>query len=170
MQQISLGNFDKLILCRANVPTGRTLGAFPGSVQEKLYPWLSHVIAYCKEFVGAGVVDTWMRGDHPKIIMEPIETIRGRSYDNAIILVEEAQQLTFEEIKAITTRIGRNSKMVLTGDPAQRDTKTIALEQFLGIVQKYAISGIGSVKFTPDDIVRSDIVRDIIIAFEQEGV
>lgn len=170
MQQISLGNFDKLILCRANVPTGRTLGAFPGSVQEKLYPWLSHVIAYCKEFVGAGVVDTWMRGDHPKIIMEPIETIRGRSYDNAIILVEEAQQLTFEEIKAITTRIGRNSKMVLTGDPAQRDTKTTALEQFLGIVQKYAISGIGSVKFTPDDIVRSDIVRDIIIAFEQEGV
>ena len=111
-----------------------------------------------------------MRGDHPKIIMEPIETIRGRSYNNAIILIEEAQQLTFEELKAITTRIGYNTKMILTGDPAQRDTKTTALEQFIAIMKKYRIKDFGSVKFTPDDIVRSNIVKELFIAFEKEGV
>lgn len=170
MEQITLGNYDRLIICRANVPTGRTLGAFPGTIEEKLYPWLSHIIGYCKDCVGVGVVDTWMRGDHPKIIMEPIETIRGRSYDNAIILIEEAQQLTFEEIKAISTRIGRNSKMIMTGDPSQRDTKTTALEEFITIMRKYDVQGFDAIRFTPDDIVRSDIVKSIILAFENEGV
>ena len=170
MQQITLGNYDRLIICRANVPTGRTLGAFPGTIEEKLYPWLSHIIGYCKDCVGVGVVQTWMRGDHPKIAMEPIETIRGRSYDDSIILIEEAQQLTFEEIKAISTRIGRNSKMIMTGDPSQRDTRTTALEQFIGIMQKYDVQGFDAIKFTPDDIVRSDIVKSIILAFETEGV
>ena len=117
-----------------------------------------------------GVVQSWMRGDHPKIIMEPIETIRGRSYNNTIILIEEAQQLTFEELKAITTRIGYNTKMILTGDPAQRDTKTTALEDFISIMHKHNISGFGAIKFTSDDIVRSNIVKELIIAFEKEGV
>ena len=170
MDQIALGNYDRLIICRANVPTGRTLGAFPGTIEEKLYPWLSHIIGYCKDCVGVGVVDTWMRGDHPKIIMEPIETIRGRSYDNSIMLIEEAQQLTFEEIKAISTRIGRNSKMIMTGDPSQRDTKTTALEEFITIMRKYDVQGFDAIRFTPDDIVRSDIVKSIILAFENEGV
>ena len=170
MQQITMGNYDRLIICRANVPTGRTLGAFPGTIEEKLYPWLCHIIGYCKDCVGAGVVQTWMRGDHPKIIMEPIETIRGRSYDDSIILIEEAQQLTFEEIKAISTRIGRNSKMIMTGDPSQRDTKTTALEEFIGIMRKYDVPGFDAIRFTPDDIVRSDIVKSIILAFETEGV
>lgn len=170
MEQITLGNYDRLIICRANVPTGRTLGAFPGTIEEKLYPWLSHIIGYCKDCVGVGVVDTWMRGDHPKIIMEPIETIRGRSYDNAIMLIEEAQQLTFEEIKAISTRIGRNSKMIMTGDPSQRDTRTTALEEFITIMRKYDVQGFDAIRFTPDDIVRSDIVKSIILAFENEGV
>lgn len=170
MEQITLGNYDRLIICRANVPTGRTLGAFPGTIEEKLYPWLSHIIGYCKDCVGVGVVDTWMRGDHPKIIMEPIETIRGRSYDNSIMLIEEAQQLTFEEIKAISTRIGRNSKMIMTGDPSQRDTRTTALEEFITIMRKYDVQGFDAIRFTPDDIVRSDIVKSIILAFENEGV
>lgn len=170
MQQITRRNYDTLIICRANVPTGRTLGFMPGTVEEKLLPWLTHIISYCKDTVGSGVVETWMRGDHPKIIMEPIETIRGRSYSNAIILIEEAQQLTFEELKAISTRIGYNSKMILTGDPAQRDIKTNALEQFIDIMYRHSIDGFGAIKFVPDDIVRSDIVKDIIIAFEKEGV
>lgn len=170
MQQLSKGNYDRFIMCRANVPTGRSLGAFPGTIEEKLEPWFCHIIGYCKDLVGTGTVNTWMRGEHPKIIMEPIETIRGRSYDNAIILIEEAQQLTFEELKAISTRIGNNSKMILTGDPAQRDTKTTALEDFIDIMNRHNIEGFGSIEFIPEDIVRSDIVKHIIIAFEKEGV
>lgn len=170
MQQITMNNYERLIICRANVPTGRTLGAFPGTIEEKLYPWLSHIIGYCKDAIGVGVVQTWMRGEHPKIVMEPIETIRGRSYDDSIILIEEAQQLTFEEIKAISTRIGRNSKMIMTGDPSQRDTKTTALEEFITIMRKYDVQGFDAIRFTPDDIVRSDIVKSIILAFENEGV
>lgn len=168
MKEISKGNYDRLILCRANVPTGRTLGSFPGTVEEKLLPWLGNIIGYCKDIVGAKVVDCWLKGEFPKIILTPIETIRGKSFNDSIILVEEAQQLDFNELKTITTRIGRNSKLILTGDPAQRDTRTKALEEFVDLAHRYKISGFSAIKFFPEDIIRSDIVKELIIAFEKE--
>jgi phosphate starvation-inducible PhoH-like protein len=168
--QISKGNYDKLIVTRNAIGCGKSIGFFPGTVQEKLGTWLSHILSYCKEFLGSGTTDIWLKGEHPKIILEPLEVVRGRSYEHSVILVEEAQQLSVDEIKCLTTRIGEGSLMILTGDMKQRDIKEDGLDKFCQLVEKYEIDGVGIVRFTPDDILRHDIVREIILAFEKEGL
>src|SRR5574344_773794 len=168
-EEMFYDNYDKIILCRANVSTGKSLGAFPGDVTEKLKVWLMNLISYLKEMNSSGAIDCWMKGDHPKLILEPIETIRGRSFNDAIIIVDEAQQLSLDEIKCITTRIGTNSKMILCGDIAQTDIKgPSGILKFINMVKKHNIDNIGITEFTNDDIVRSDIVRDLILMYEKE--
>lgn len=102
--------------------------------------------------------------------MEPLEVVRGRSYINSIILIEEAQQLSIEELKCLVTRIGEGSLMILTGDPKQSDIKVDGLERFCDMVERRSIDGVGIVRFTPDDILRHDIVRELILAFQSEGL
>ena len=168
--QIAKGNFERIVITRNAIGCGKSIGFFPGTIEEKMKNWLAQVLSFCKEFVGVGTVNTWMRGDNPKIIMEPLEVVRGRSYTNSFILVEEAQQLSVEEIKCLVTRIGSGSLMVLTGDPKQKDIKEDGLEKFCNLIEKYNIDGVGVVKFTPDDILRHDIVKELILAFEKEGL
>ena len=105
-----------------------------------------------------------------EIEIQPIETIRGRSYKNALVLVDEAQNLDFDELKAISTRLGENSKLVLMGDPAQSDVKDGAdLLKFCYLVNKNGIN-LPVIKFEVDDIVRSDIVADLVKMFLRENV
>lgn len=170
IQQIALGNYERLVLCRAAVPTGKTMGFFPGDIYEKMLPWIQQMLTYAKQFAGANVVNTWMHGEHPKIILEPMETMRGRNFENTIVIVDEAQQLEFSEIKCLSTRIGQNTKMIFCGDLAQRDIKVSGLETFIKIVQRHEIASVGVTTFTVDDIVRSGIVRDLTIAYINEGV
>ena len=154
--------YKKLILTRSNIPTGRTLGSFPGTVEEKLAPWLAPMLSEIKNRVGTNTYDCWLRSG--KIELQPLETIRGRSYDNAIILVDEAQNLTPEEIKAISTRVGANAKLVLMGDIAQRDIQNSGLIFLLETVARHNVD-IPLIIFEIEDIVRSDIVADLVKAF-----
>ena len=170
IQQLALGNYERLVLCRAAVPTGKTMGFFPGDIYEKMLPWIQQMLTYAKQFAGSSVVNTWMHGEHPKIILEPMETMRGRNFENTIVIVDEAQQLEFSEIKCLSTRIGKNTKMIFCGDLAQRDIKVSGLEQFIDIVDRYEIDNIGITEFDVDDIVRSGIVRDLTIAYINDGV
>lgn len=170
IQQLALGNYERLVLCRAAVPTGKTMGFFPGDIYEKMLPWIQQMLTYAKQFAGSNVVNTWMHGEHPKIILEPMETMRGRNFENTIVIVDEAQQLEFSEIKCLSTRIGKNTKMIFCGDLKQRDIKVSGLEQFIDIVDRYEIDNIGITEFDVDDIVRSGIVRDLTIAYINDGV
>ena len=168
MDQISKGNYDRLVICRNAIGCGKSIGFFPGDVMDKLSVWLSHVLSYCKECVGPEVVELWLKGSNPKIILEPMEVVRGRSYENSIIIVEEAQQCSIQDIKCLTTRLGQNSLMILTGDPVQKDIKEDGLETFCKLVKDYHIDGVGIVNFTPEDILRNDIVKELVIAFQKE--
>ena len=168
--QIAKGNAERLIITRNAIGCGKSIGFFPGTIEEKMSSWLQQVISFCKDFVGTGTISTWMRGENPKIIMEPTEVVRGRSYCNSVIIVEEAQQLSIEEIKCLVTRVGEGSTLILTGDPKQKDIKENGLEEFCSLVERNNISGVGIVRFTPDDILRSDIVKELILAFEREGL
>jgi phosphate starvation-inducible PhoH-like protein len=156
------GKAKSIILTRANIPTGPTLGSFPGDIGDKLGPWLAPMVNVIKQRLGSGDYDA--KKHSGQIQFQPLETIRGASYENAIILVDEAQNLSYEEVKAVTTRIGENSKMVLMGDPMQRDTRDSGLVEFKKIINKYDLE-IPIVEFTVDDIVRSDIVAVLVKAF-----
>lgn len=152
--------YDKIILTRANVATGKSLGHFPGTIQEKMAPWLLPVTTVLQKCFG----ESFYKYLCNKSIIEiqPLETIRGRSYENSLVIIDECQNLTFEEIKAITTRLGENSKMVLCGDPAQADVNNGKdILRFASLCRKHGIE-IPIIQFGVDDIVRSDIVARIV--------
>jgi phosphate starvation-inducible PhoH-like protein len=158
--------YEKIILSRTNVPTGKSLGHFPGSIQEKMAPWLLPITTVLQRCLGEGFYKYLVAKNIIEI--QPLETIRGRSYENSLVIVDEAQNLNFEELKAITTRLGENSKMVLCGDPNQADTNSGRdIQKFVYLCRKHNIE-IPIVEFTVDDIVRSDIVAKLVKMFMQE--
>lgn len=155
-----------VILSRANVATGKSLGAFPGTVEEKMAPWLLPITDVLRLHLGDSFFQYALKSG--VIQYQPIETIRGRSFPNSIILIDEAQQLTKQEIKAITTRAGRGSRLFMMGDVSQRDVQTDGLTWLKNIVEKYNLP-VDFYEFTSDDCVRSDLCAAFVKAFEQEG-
>lgn len=169
--KLATGEFEKIILTRPNVPTGRSIGFFPGTIDDKMAPWLAPLTAVIKEVLGGGAYDCHLKNGN--IEMVPLEVIRGRSWDNAIILVDESQNLSIDEIKAVSTRIGAYSKMIFMGDASQTDLekgKANALHVFCNIIEKYAIPNTSIIEFTHEDVVRSDICAALVSAFYREGV
>jgi phosphate starvation-inducible protein PhoH and related proteins len=162
------GGYTNIVLTRANIPTGKSLGHFPGTVEEKMEPWLKPITSVLKDGLGKGRYEYMVAKD--QMIVQPIETIRGNSFEKSIIIVDEAQNLCLEEIKAITTRIGENSKLILLGDPAQSDVRNgNDLSRFTELCAKYNIDA-PVVKFTVNDIVRSDIVAQVVKMFYAEDL
>lgn len=159
------GDVDKIVLTRANQPTGKSLGYFPGTLEEKMTPWLLPMLNNLKEAMGGGKYDCAMKNS---IEMQPIETIRGQSFENAFVIIDEAQNLTYDEIKAVSTRLGRGSTMVFAGDPAQSDVKGgQGIERFIDVCRRHSID-LPVIRFSVEDIVRSDIVGQLCKAFELE--
>jgi len=157
------GKYEKIVLTRANVPTGKSLGHFPGSIQEKMTPWLLPMIEVLEQAFGKDKFKYML--NKGEIEIQPIETIRGRSFKNSLVLVDEAQNLCMDELKAISTRLGENSKLVLMGDPAQSDVKDGQdLLKFCRLVKECGME-LPVVEFGVDDIVRSDIVADLVRMF-----
>ena len=131
---------------------------------------MANVLGMCRSFVGKGTVDLWMKGENPKLLLEPTEVLRGQSFERTVVLVEEAQQLSIEEIKCISTRLGEDSLMVFTGDTQQRDIVANGLDRFCAMVEQYGIDDVGVVRFTDDDIVRSGLTKKLVKMFNSEGV
>lgn len=163
------GHVDRVVLARANVPTGKSLGAIPGTLEEKLEPWVMPMTDVMRSQMGKAYYDHAV--SKGKIEAVALETIRGRSFDNAMILIDEAQQLTMDEIKAITTRIGQNSVLVLMGDPKQTDkVGATGLVAFTNLLIKHGIDSTCVVEFDLDDIVRSDTCANMVRMFYKEGL
>lgn len=164
-QELSNRTIGTIVLSRPNVPTGKSLGAFPGTVEEKMEPWLMSLTDTLKKQLGVSFYENAVKLGN--IQVQPIETIRGRSYDNSILLFDESQQLTVDEVKAIVTRIGKYSRLVLMGDTTQRDNNATGLEYLIDLADKHHLP-VAVHTFTSDDIVRSDICKLFVKAFEAE--
>ena len=164
-QRLANREIDTIILSRPNVPTGKSLGAFPGTVEEKMEPWLMAITTTLKRQLGIGFYLHALKTG--AIQIQPVETVRGRSFDNADILFDEAQQLEVDEIKAFVTRIGQNSTLVLMGDITQRDNTGKGLEYLISLSDRHDLP-VDVHEFTSDDIVRSDICKLFVKAFEAD--
>lgn len=168
------GEIKKIILLRAYQPlAGRSIGFLPGTAEEKLLPYYQQMLDYFEDILGKGTVEIALKNRVIEICS--LETIRGRSWDDSVIIVDESQNLYVPEIQALTTRIGEGSQMVFCGDNSgiQTDVKkglTDGLTYLHYIIDKYSIPDTAIVQFTRDDIVRSDITRDFVIAFEEEQI
>ena len=166
---LTRGVINKIVLGRANVSTGKSLGAVPGTLDEKLEPWMLPMTDVLRQTLGTTFFDYCVRKE--RIEKVAVETIRGRSFDYAMILIDEAQQLTIEEIKAITTRIGEGSVLVLMGDPRQTDLRERSgLIKFVDMVKRYKPDGVNITQFDLEDIVRSDTCAQMVKMFYKEDV
>ena len=170
--QFMQNRVQKIILCRANIPTGRSLGAFKGDKDDKMLNWVMPMVDVLKQRMGSGRFDVALNNGN--IELQPLETIRGRSFggdnEGAIVLIDEAQQMTVDEIKAVTTRIGENCVLVLMGDLAQSDIKqTSGLGVLIKLLEKHKLP-ITVVDFQISDIQRSDTCRMFVELFYKEGI
>lgn len=159
------GRIDKIIITRPTVPVSRSIGYLPGDLMEKLAPWAQPVLQYLKAVLGNALEMHLKRGN---VEIVPFEVVRGRTWDNAYIILDEAQNATYEEIKAFVTRIGTNSTVVINGDVSQTDLKGLnGLKTLLTLVQRDVVLAeyVTPIEFDFNDIQRSGICRAFVIAY-----
>lgn len=167
---LRLGKIDRLIFTRPNISNSKSLGFFTGSSVEKLSQWLMPVIDILKERLGANNLDLLIKkGD---IIFLPLEVVKGYSANNCVFICDEAEDLSIEEAKKLVTRLGQNAKMILAGDISQSELKDASGLRFLiNLAAKHENLSLGTVDFNEvSDIVRSEAVKNWIIAFEEEKI
>ena len=159
------GLIDKIILTRPNVPCGRSLGYFPGTLEEKFAPWAVPVAEAIKERIGKAAYEIAVkRGD---IELVPFEVMRGRSWKNAFVLFDEAQNSTPAEMKTFLTRIGEDCTVVINGDVNQCDLdQTSGLRTVIHMIKSQMLP-VPVIEFTRDDIVRSGICAMWVRAFDE---
>lgn len=152
---------DKIILTRPNIETGRGLGFLPGELDEKYAPFLQPFENIFSRSLGTGFYEYALKTK--AIDPKPLGFMRGTTFDNCIVLMDEVQNCTKEELKMVLSRIGKNCKMILSGDPDQVDISDSGLMDAVNRLGR--ISGVEVVKFMDEDIVRSKMCKSIILAY-----
>lgn len=127
---------DRIIVARPAEGAGKSVGFFKGSVNDKLSVWCAPILDTLKQRIGQGHYEDYL--EHGKIELLPLEAVKGRSWDNCVILVDECEDLDPVVAKSLVTRHGQNSKTIITGDIAQKDIKKESgLELLLYLSKKY---------------------------------
>lgn len=158
---------DKIILTRPAVEAGEKLGFLPGDLQEKVNPYLRPLYDALQEMFGNETFSKML--ERGTIEIAPLAYMRGRTLSNAYVILDEAQNTTKEQIKMFLTRLGENSKMVITGDLTQVDLPkglTSGLKHAIKILKD--IDDIGIIKLSERDVVRHPLVQKIVKAYETE--
>ena len=156
----------KIILSRPAVEAGEKLGFLPGEMKDKLDPYLQPLYDALQEMIPAAKLKEYMENN--VIQIAPLAFMRGRTLNEAVIILDEAQNTTTHQIKMFLTRLGMNAKMIVTGDVTQIDlppTATSGLVHAMRILRD--VAGIGRVEFTKKDIVRHKLVQRIVEAYDQ---
>lgn len=158
--------YKKIVLIRSAV-AARDIGALPGDEDEKAAVYELPYIEMCSSLFSR--VDAYERlKEQGKIKFALTSYVRGITFDNSVIIVDEIQNLNYQELYSVITRVGENSKIVFCGDFKQTDLKDSGLYKFLQILK--CVIGVSFYEFKVDDIVRSDIVKQFIIAEENYGI
>ena len=157
---------NRIILTRPAVEAGERLGFLPGDLQSKVDPYLRPLYDALFDMLGAETYQRYL--ERGSIEVAPLAYMRGRTLDDSFIILDEAQNTTREQMKMFLTRLGFNSKMVITGDITQIDLPNGAksgLKEATQILQN--IDGIAQCRFNEKDVVRHRLVQDIILAYEK---
>lgn len=157
---------NRIILTRPAVEAGEKLGFLPGDLQQKVDPYLRPLYDALFDMLGAETYQRYV--ERGNIEVAPLAYMRGRTLDDSFIILDEAQNTTPEQMKMFLTRLGFNSKMVITGDITQIDLpdgRRSGLKDVLRILR--GIDDIAQIRFSEKDVVRHRLVQDIIKAYEK---
>lgn len=167
---------EKVYLVRPAVSVGKSVGLLPGDIKEKLAPYFAQTMAHLTRFLGKDYVDGCL--ERGAIEMKPVEYLRGMSFEHCMVIAEEVQNFTGEEMEMMLTRHGENCTIVFTGDTKQHDLKGVSgLDQTIDLLDKILQghpeymdhedmdeldAGIGVVRFVPEDVVRSGLTKAFV--------
>ena len=171
-KKLHYGDVRKIVLIRAYQPlAGRRIGFLPGTIDEKLLPYYQQLLDYLEDYLGRASTEIHLKNKTIEICS--LETIRGRSWNDAIIIVDESQNLFVPEVQALVTRVGTNCQIIFCGDNTgpQQDVKRSSIDGLTylqNICEKYTIGDCSFTTFTRDDVVRSGLTKEFVIAFEDE--
>lgn len=153
---------SKLYLVRPAIESGATLGLLPGTLEEKYEPYLMPVREYLIERMGKGAYETALKNE--KIVPQPIGYMRGMTFKDCVVILDEAQNITPAEMKMFLTRVGENCVVIVNGDIDQCDLPGVSGLQD-AVERVDCVSGITVVEFDDSDCLRSRIVKDILRAY-----
>ena len=175
------GNCKKIVLLRPYVQVGKTAGLLPGSLKEKLTPLLLPMLDNLSMVFGQEKFKYML--EHDVIAIEAVENVRGRSYRDSVVIVDECQNITPQEVNALVTRLEETSQLILIGDSHQSDLKGVSGISFISDLLRKLKQGVpdyfdendrkvlfertGCVTFTDEDIVRSGLCRMMVKVFDR---
>ncbi len=162
---IERGDASRLILSRPAVEAGERLGFLPGDMKEKVDPYLRPLYDALYDMMPPEKVDRGLQSG--MIEVAPLAFMRGRTLSDAVVLLDEAQNTTSMQMKMFLTRLGENSKMIVTGDPSQIDLppgQQSGLREALALLGD--VEGVAHVRFTETDVVRHELVARIVTAYD----
>jgi len=157
-----LGIYEKLIFTRPSVSVDEELGFLPGTLEEKMAPWVRPIYDVLYTFMSPKEVQDLM--DEKIIEIAPLGFMRGRTFKNAWIVADEMQNSTISQMKMLLTRLGENSRLVITGDLEQNDIvgKMNGMDDFLTKFKGRRSSSISSFEFDKTDIQREEVVKEVL--------
>ncbi|CAN7580648.1 PhoH family protein [Bosea sp. LjRoot90] len=162
---IEQGVVERMVLSRPAVEAGERLGFLPGDMREKVDPYLRPIYDALNDFMEPRHVERALQTG--MIEIAPLAFMRGRTLTNAVVLLDEAQNATSVQMKMFLTRLGEGSRMIITGDPSQVD---LPPGQRSGLVEAVrllsGVEGVGHARFEQGDVVRHELVRRIVMAYE----
>lgn len=162
---LAQGKIKQVVLCKPIQEAGEKLGFLPGDINEKIEPHIQSYLSNIRKIVG----DQVTKGLFEKgaITFKPLAFMRGDTFDNSLMILDEAQNATFKQLVLFITRMGRGSKVIITGDISQYDIprQNVGLPGFIELME--GIRGIGHHAFTEDDIVRAKILQDVVRRYEK---
>ncbi|MCI0468284.1 MAG: PhoH family protein [Beijerinckiaceae bacterium] len=163
------GAIERLILTRPALEAGERLGFLPGDMRDKVDPYLRPIYDALADFMDPRMLERGMQTG--MIEVAPLAFMRGRTLTNSCILLDEAQNTTSMQMKMFLTRLGEGSRMIVTGDPSQTDLppgQKSGLSEAIKLLSR--LEGVGHVVFREGDVVRHDLVRRIVGAYEAEAL
>jgi phosphate starvation-inducible PhoH-like protein len=166
VQMFERKEVDRIILSRPAVEAGERLGFLPGDMREKVDPYLRPIYDALYDLMDARIVERALQAG--EIEIAPLAFMRGRTLSNAAIILDEAQNTTSMQMKMFLTRLGENSRMIVTGDPSQVDLphgQTSGLAEAVKLLA--GIEGVGHVAFTHEDVIRHELVARIVEAYDR---
>jgi phosphate starvation-inducible PhoH-like protein len=157
---------DRIILSRPAVEAGERLGFLPGDMREKVDPYLRPIYDALYDLMDPRIMQRAL--ETGEIEIAPLAFMRGRTLANSVVILDEAQNTTSMQMKMFLTRLGENSRMIVTGDPTQVDLppgQTSGLAEATRLLKN--VEGVGLIAFTAADVIRHELVARIVDAYDK---
>ena len=165
LQMLQNKEIKEIILCKPIQEAGEKLGHLPGGIEDKVDPYMKSYKSNLIKIIGHELTETLFE---KKIIrFEPLAYMRGDTLDDALMVLDEAQNANFKQLMLFVTRMGSKSKVVVTGDVSQADIQAsqVSLPSFIELIQD--VKGVGTHIFTEKDIVRAKILQEVVVRYDK---